>query len=146
MFWASKYTQTLKGYLRGTKRCLMVCLASLLASIGCSSESGLQEGETQTTPQGATVTILQSAPENGSGAPADYRSPTRIGALEGIPVEDARARAIAAGWVTVLVSPAGEPPPVRPSIYDAKSIGLYTLDDVVVEAWTGGYSIELSAE
>lgn len=83
----------------------------------------------------AVVTTVE--PLNVEG-PERFRSPTRLPALEGLPVQEAEAAAKAGGWTQVVVVEMDAERPDRVLDYVSDLVGLYVRDGVVIEAWTGG--------
>ena len=94
------------------------------------------------------VLLPESAPVISTQGPNAFNSPTRIGAFEGLAVEEAEDAALAAGWEFVDVRDIdfdefdgnGESAG-RPADYLESLLGLYVEDGVVIEAWSGGYRV-----
>lgn len=105
----------------------------IVVAVGCGPEQSVSESVDE-----AVVTTLIAAPPHTTGDPSEYRSPTRIPVLEGIPSEEADAAALTAGWEIVLILNIDEPRPERPADYAWQILGLYERGGIVQEAWTGG--------
>ncbi|MDH3303330.1 MAG: hypothetical protein OES24_22735, partial [Acidimicrobiia bacterium] len=92
---------------------------------------------TQTSESDEPAVVTTVEPLNVEG-PARFRSPTRLPALEGLPVQEAEAAAKAGGWSQVVTVEMDAERPDRVLDYVSDLVGLYVRDGIVVEAWTGG--------